>query len=309
MDDLAKTGFSRRDFLKRLGFGAAAATAACLLPGGDALASETLSGPTWGMLIDLSRCSGCNSCALACKESNDLPYADIVPKALGARTYTFVEAYQVANNQRQIVTRYVKRQCMHCLDAACVSACPAAAMHNSGEGPVIYRADRCLGCRYCEVACPFGIPRFDWDNSITPRINKCWMCYERLKEGEEPACASACPTGAIHFGRREDLVAQAHARIASNPDRYVDHVFGESEVGGTSMLYISDVPFEQMGFATDLPVIAPPKQTEKILYKLPYVIAGMAAFMTGTAIYTHRKPTLAVPAEGKPALPHDEQEE
>jgi formate dehydrogenase iron-sulfur subunit len=179
-------------------------------------------------------------------------------------------------------------------------------MYNSGEGPVIYRSDRCLGCRCCEVACPFGIPRFNWDNSITPTINKCWMCWDRLKEGEEPACVSACPTGAIRFGRREDLLAQAHARIASHPGRYVDNVYGEHEVGGTSMLYISDVPFEQLGFAMDLPVIAPPKQTEKILHKLPYVIGGMAAAMTGTALYTHRKPAIA--AEVKVDVPPDGEE-
>lgn len=298
MDDLAKARVSRRDFLKSLGLGAAVAAAASLLPEATARAAEASEGKTWGMLVDLTRCSGCNSCALACKEANGLPHIPgTVPTALETNTYTFVEAFQVANRHGEIVTRYVKRQCMHCLEAACVSACPAAAMHSSGEGPIIYRASRCLGCRYCMVACPFGIPRFNWDNSITPRINKCWLCYERLKEGEEPACVSACPTGAIRFGRREDLLAQAHARIASHPDRYIDHVFGQSEVGGTSVLYISDVPFERLGFPANLPQVAPPKQTEKILYKLPYVIVGMAAFMTGTALYTRRKPSVAVPVE------------
>jgi len=310
MDNLDKARISRRDFLKSLGLGAAAAAAASLLPETTALAAEAPAGPTWGMLIDLTRCTGCNSCALACKEANGLPQIPgKVPTALEADTYTFVEAFQVANLRGEIVTRYVKRQCMHCLEAACVSACPAAAMHSSGEGPVIYRASRCLGCRYCEVACPFAIPRFNWDNSITPTINKCWMCYERLKEGEEPACVAACPTGAIRFGRRDDLLAQAHARIASHPDRYVDHVFGESEVGGTSVLYLSDVPFDRLGFPANLPLVAPPKQTEKILYKLPYVIFGMAAFMTGTALYTHRKPAVAVPVEADAATDAPDKEE
>jgi formate dehydrogenase iron-sulfur subunit len=161
-------------------------------------------------------------------------------------------------------------------------------MYSSGEGPVIYRAVRCLGCRYCQVGCPFEIPRFNWDNPITPTINKCWMCYDRLQDGEQPACTAACPSGALHFGKRSQLLVQAHALIDNSPERYVDHVFGEHEVGGTSMLYLSDIPFEDLGFPVDLPHYAPPRETEKIMSALPYVLGGMATLMTGTALYTHR---------------------
>jgi formate dehydrogenase iron-sulfur subunit len=282
---------SRRDFLK-----IAAATTAGFLAGSayPVYASETSAEGTWGMLIDLTRCTGCNSCALACRESNNLPHADVVPGALESDAFTFVDARQVVTANGAIETRYVKRQCMHCLNAACVSACPAAAMHASGEGPVVYRPNRCLGCRYCQVACPFEVPRFDWENGVNPVISKCWLCYDRLQAGQKPACAEACPTGALRFGRREDLLAQAHAQIVSNPDQYIEQVFGESEVGGTSMLYLADVSFEQLGFPASLPQTAPPEETEKIMSKLPFVIGGMAAVMTGTALYTHRSPTKSI---------------
>jgi len=307
---------TRRDFLKKVGAGIAAATTAGLL-GGKAYPVYA-SGPsveqTWGMLIDLTRCTGCNSCALACKESNDLPQPDVVPHSLDSDAYTFVDARQVVTAGGESQTRYVKRQCMHCLNAACVSACPAAAMHSSGEGPVVYRPNRCLGCRYCQVACPFEVPRFDWDNGVNPVINKCWLCYDRLQAGQRPACAEACPTGTLRFGRRTELLAQAHAQIASNPGRYIDHIFGENEVGGTSMLYLSDVPFKQLGFPSGLPPTAPPEETEKIMSRLPLVIGSVAAVMTGTAVYTHRSSTKSTErgeasAPTQPPLPPDDQEE
>jgi formate dehydrogenase iron-sulfur subunit len=297
---------SRRDFLKTVGAGIAAATTAGLFASQayPARASEKPAQQTWAMLIDLTRCTGCNSCALACKESNGLPAADGAPQALDSETFTFVDARQVITPGGEIQTRFVKRQCMHCLNAACVSACPAAAMYSSGQGPVVYRPNRCLGCRYCQVACPFEVPRFEWDNGINPQISKCWLCYDRLQAGQKPACVEACPTGTLRFGQREDLLAQAHAQIASNPGRYVDHVFGEFEVGGTSMLYLSDVAFEQLGFPGHLPQTAPPEETEKIMSKLPFVIGGVVALMTGTAVYTHR-----APAEATQSQPPDDGEE
>jgi formate dehydrogenase iron-sulfur subunit len=302
MSKVTNSKLSRRAFLKKFGAGVAAATATQLLYGQPcpAYASEAPAGQSWGMLIDLTRCAGCNSCALACKQANNLPRTEGNPQALASDTYTFVDERPITMPDGSIEMRYVKRQCMHCLNAACVSACPAAAMYNSGDGPVIYRSNRCLGCRYCQVACPFEVPRFEWENGITPVISKCWLCYDRLKEGQKPACAEACPSGALRFGRRDQLLAQAHAQIASNPGRYIDHVYGESEVGGTSMLYLSDVPFDQLGFRTDLPETAPPEETEKIMSKLPYVITGVAAAMAGVAVYTHRNPHQNVHPSGKP---------
>jgi len=301
-----KSKLSRRAFLRQIGLGASAMVAAHLFSGQaqPAQASSDSASTTFGVLIDLTRCVGCNSCALACKAVNNLPQADIEPDGLSSEAYTFVDTRQVTTAEGMTETRSVKRQCMHCLDAACVSACPAGAMYKSEEGPVIYRAERCLGCRYCQIACPFEVPSFEWQNGITPVISKCWMCYARLQEGQKPACVEACPTGALRFGRRNDLLAQAHAQIECNCGRYVDHIFGEHEVGGTSMLYLSDIPFEQLGFPVNLPETAPPEETEKIMSTLPFVITGMAALMAGTAAYTHHKSSHA-----KIPTPTDEQEE
>jgi formate dehydrogenase iron-sulfur subunit len=184
-------------------------------------------------------------------------------------------------------------------------------MYKSDEGPVIYRAERCLGCRYCQIGCPFGVPTFEWQNGLTPVIGKCWLCHSRLQEGQIPACVEACPTGALRFGRRDHLLAQAHAQISSNPGRYVDHIFGEFEVGGTSMLYLSDLPFAELGFPVDLPHTAPPEETEKIMNKLPAVIAGMTVLLAGTAMVTHRhqSPESSPENEGQTITLPDGQEE
>jgi ferredoxin len=138
---------------------------------------------------------------------------------------------------------------MHCIDPACAAACPVAAMYKTEEGPVIYKDERCLGCRYCMNACPFGVPTFDWDKGMLDGalIRKCNMCFERLQEGKQPACVAACPAKAVIFGKRSDLLKEAKDRIAKNPDRYVDHIYGEHEAGGTSFLLLAGVPFDKLG--------------------------------------------------------------
>ena len=286
---MSAPAISRRQFLKGIGVGTTAALAGQLLIAPATHASETNADETWAVLVDLTRCVGCNSCVLACKESNNLPNPTTPPDALSSEAYTFVDTHQVPNASGEMEERYAKRQCMHCVDPACVSACPAAAMYKSEEGQVVYRSERCLGCRYCQMACPFEVPSFEWDNGVTPVISKCWMCVDKLKEGDVPACVGACPNGALRFGNRKALLAQAHAQIESNPNRYIDHVFGEFEVGGTSMLYLSDVPFEAMGFPTNLPLTAPTEETEKIMNTLPAVITGTTALMAGIAYYTQRR--------------------
>jgi formate dehydrogenase iron-sulfur subunit len=310
-----KNSLTRRAFLRKIGAGVAATMAAqaLALRAYPAVASTTVNRNTPAVLIDLTRCIGCNSCALACKESNGLPDPEVVPEGLSSGAYTFVATYDVTTAAGEVETRNVKRQCMHCLEPACVAACPAAAMYKSKEGPIEYRPDRCLGCRYCQIACPYGVPSFDWENGFTAKISKCWLCYDRLLEGKQPACVEACPTGALRFGWRDDLLAQAHAQIASNPGRYVEHIFGEHEVGGTSMLYLSDIPFAELDFPVELPDVAPREATEKVMGKLPAVIVGVGALMAGTAAYTHRdsltRGQTKQSSTEAPGLPEEQEEE
>lgn len=279
---------SRREFLK---YSVAAAGAGILASGMPRRAAASgdnttaVRGAVPAMLIDLSRCVGCGNCQRSCIEANKLqPKAEELNR-LSSATYTFVEQRAVDGGE----TRWVKRQCMHCLDAACASACPVKALYQTPEGPVAYRPDRCLGCRYCMASCPFGLPRFDWENGLTPQIRKCMFCYERQQQGEPPACAANCPSGALKFGARGELLKEAHARIAANPTHYVDHVYGEQEAGGTAMLYISDVPFEKLGFRTDVTTRPLPAYTWDVMSKLPYVVGSMAVVLTGASIVTRMR--------------------
>ena len=276
---------SRRQFLKL-----SAATV-----GGAALASRTTkpAGASSGvdpatvpaMLIDISRCVGCGNCQRSCGEANGLKPTTDQTKSLNAQNFTYLQQVDLEGGKQ----RWVKRQCMHCLDAACASACPVSALHQSNEGPIVYRVDRCLGCRYCMASCPFGVPTFDWEDGLTPEIRKCMFCYERQQQGELPACVANCPTGALKFGRRDELLAEAHSRIAANPDFYVDHVYGEHEAGGTAKLYISDVPFAMLGFRTDVTTRAVPAYTWDIMSKLPAVVGSLAVVLTGASIVTRRR--------------------
>ena len=254
---------------------------------------------TYGLLIDTTKCIGCRGCQVACKQSNDLAAESTGfrairtnPPDLTSDTWSLVEFYEVVKSQQRLAWRFVKRQCMHCLEPACVSVCPVAALQKTAEGPVVYFAKRCIGCRYCMTACPFNVPKYEWD-SATPLVQKCVMCAERLADGEQPACAKACPSGAIEFGQRSALLAEAHDRIAARPNRYVDYVYGEHEVGGTGVLYLSDVPFAAIGFPTTLPLYPLPAKTWAVMSMVPGIAGGAAALMGLAYILTRRQQALA----------------
>jgi len=254
-----------------------------------------------GVLVDITRCVGCGSCAVACKLYNGLNWDETSPAigekaALSAANWTAVRTYGMERN-KQSVLRFVKNQCLHCLDPACASACFAGAFRKTPEGPVVYNERICVGCRYCMLACPFSIPKYEWD-ALFPRVRKCQMCYSRVKEGEMPACVSVCPTQALEFGKREELLQEARARIAAEPNKYVNHIYGEKEYGGTSWLYISDVPFEQIGFRTNVSTESVPHWTGRVTrWTLP-VAAGWTAVLTALYLFTRRRAEIQEGSEG-----------
>jgi formate dehydrogenase iron-sulfur subunit len=229
------------------------------------------------ILIDTTRCRGCNLCVEACRRKNGQPIRDTWPSGLSPETYTYVR--EVRNE-----TYYAKRQCMHCVNPSCVSVCPVAAMRKSKAGPVYYEANRCFGCRYCELACPYQVPRYEWDE-LWPRVTKCNMCRERVESGGLPACVAACRFRALTFGDRERMLAEAHRRIARGPETYVNHVYGEHELGGTCVLYLSSVPFEELGLP-EMPEEAPPQHTWDDTVKLPWVMGGGVVLLTSAWLAT-----------------------
>ncbi|MBW7888813.1 MAG: 4Fe-4S dicluster domain-containing protein [Bacteroidetes bacterium] len=229
------------------------------------------------LLIDLTLCIGCGACQAACKETNNLPTEE--EDKLSPTAYTALEEHGEI---------YVRRMCQHCEDPTCASVCPVGAFTKTAEGPVVYDVDKCIGCRYCMQACPFQVPRYDW-SSRAPQIHKCNLCYARLKEGEQTACAEACPTGATKFGDREELLAEAWERIKAEPGKYVERVYGQHEVGGTSILYLSPVPFEQLGFKTNLQETALPQLTWNVLSKIPNIVTVGGVMLFGIWWITNRR--------------------
>jgi formate dehydrogenase iron-sulfur subunit len=242
------------------------------------------------ILIDTTRCVGCEKCVAACKEENNLG------KDRPWQGQAAIDSLSATRNiavHRQPEDHFVVQQCRHCLEPACVSACLVGALQKTPEGPVIYEADKCIGCRYCLLACPYGIPRYNWD-TVVPIVHKCTMCYHRLQEGGVPACVEACPEEATIFGSRPELVAEAHRRIAADPGRYTPRVYGEREVGGTSVLYVSDTPLDFLAWKSDLGDQSLPALTWQSLNKVPPVVVGMAAFMGGVYWTFNRRKKLAI---------------
>jgi formate dehydrogenase iron-sulfur subunit len=223
------------------------------------------------LLFDATKCIGCKACFYACKESNKLPQKEKEEEELTNTAYTVVKEKDGV---------YYRRLCMHCNVPTCASVCPVKAFEKTENGPVIYHDKRCMGCRYCIQACPFGVPTYEWE-STTPLVRKCTMCAERQKEGKITACSEACPTGATIFGDRDELLMEARKRIQENPGQYVDHIYGEKEAGGTSVLFLSSVPFEKFGFPTNLIEEPLSDLTWKIMSKIPNYVVVSGVFLYG----------------------------
>lgn len=241
------------------------------------------------LLIDTTQCVGCGSCYEACKEKNGLPETsdDFLNDHLSENTFTILVDED---------DRYLRRMCMHCVDPTCVSVCPVGALEKTAEGPVVYHEDRCMGCRYCVQACPFDVPKYTW-NTRTPKVRKCTMCADRLAQGQPTACAEACPAGATMFGDRDQLLAEAKSRIAADPDTYYNHIYGENEIGGTSVLVISDVSPAALGFPTNLGNEPLPDLTAAVLEKIPRFCVVASVFLGGIYWITKRREEVRL-AEG-----------
>jgi formate dehydrogenase iron-sulfur subunit len=229
------------------------------------------------LLIDISLCVGCNACQSGCKEANHLPAGEEATLSLTAFTAL-----------RKHGDAYVRQLCQHCDVPTCVSVCPVGALTKSEAGPVAYDGNKCIGCRYCLQACPYHVPKYEW-SSTKPSIRKCNFCAERQARGLATACAEACPTGATVFGDRDQLLLAAAGRIASEPTKYVPRIYGQDDVGGTSMLYISPVPFEQLGFDARLGKTPMPLLTMSALSKAPHVLTVGGVLLTGIWWITNRR--------------------
>lgn len=308
---------TRREFLKISGAGAMALSA---IPVFDQVALARALGPgaggeQVGILIDTTLCIGCRLCQVACKKKNqlppdpdNLPQGKTYPPQLSATTYTHVEFREVKGIPAKVAgagsrpcapatqsdcdkmtpaIRTVKTQCMHCLNPACASVCPVGAIQKTARGPVVYDQDKCMGCRYCMAACPFNIPKFEWD-SANPRIRKCSMCADLVEQGKPPACVSACPVQATIFGPRAQLVAEAQSRIRQNRDGYTPYIFGLTEVGGTSVLYLANVAFDKLGFNMNLPKQELPDLTWQVMEKIPGVAIGVGLLMASISWWNRR---------------------
>lgn len=240
----------------------------------------------FGCLVDTTRCVGCRSCQVACKQSNGLKgetnqffatgggYQN--PRKFTPQTFTYISYHELADDAGRPTWSFVKHQCLHCTDMYCANVCAPGVYYRTQTGVVDALSQQCIGCAACIDACPFGVPTIDYWEQVTPIICKCTFCLERLQTpvpekldgkplaGEHrtryeeslhtPACAKACPNGALQFGERDALLVEARRRIAAQPDRYVDHIYGEVEAGGTGWLYLAGVPFEKLGFPTSLPM-------------------------------------------------------
>ena len=232
------------------------------------------------MLIDITKCIGCLSCEAACKQLHGFP-PEPEPK-LSTTAFTIVETRE---------KRFVRRMCMNCQDPACVSACLVGALKKTKLGPVTYDSSRCIGCRYCLVACPFNVPRYQWAK-LAPFVTKCDMCYARQAQGLPPVCVEACPVQASIVGWRDEILEEAERRILSD-SRYVKRIYGAEEVGGTSVFYVSDVRFEELGFA---PVESQPMPvlTANALGDIPTVVMVGGGLLAGLYWFTNRRKLVAL---------------
>jgi formate dehydrogenase iron-sulfur subunit len=298
------------------------------------LAVET---PIKATLVDITKCIGCRACQVACKQWNDREGEETEldfnlgfqnPATLSANTLTLITFHELPDEKAPGGLHYLftMRRCLHCLEPACASACPTTALDRRSDGPVIYDANKCIGCRYCIWACPWGVPTAEWD-SLAPKIQKCTHCADRsdqpvplarngqtfsLEESKPyaenivtPACVKACPADCLRFGTREEILQEAHNRISTHPDKYVDHIYGEKEAGGTSVLYLSSVPFEKIGFP-DVGTKAYPRFSKMALHAVPPAVLAVGALLGGAYAFLKRRTSATAKGRVETPPPQDQ---
>jgi formate dehydrogenase iron-sulfur subunit len=241
------------------------------------------------ILNDTTLCTGCERCVDACKQENKLG-ADLPRR--WKQQIDDLSSTRFTSVVRREDSRFVRRFCRHCEQPACVSACIVGALRKTAEGPVVYDSNKCIGCRYCIMSCPYGIPRYDWESPI-PYVRKCILCYSRIQAGRIPACVEACPEKATIFGPRDEMLREAHSRIEKNPERYIQAVVGETEAGGTSVIYISDIPLGFLSYNPNLGNQPLPALTWSALSKVPPLVVGMGGLMAGIYWIVERRMKLS----------------
>ncbi len=292
-------GITRRQFLGWMG--AATGAAALSDPTAYAATNKHFKGHpgSLGVLHDITLCIGCRKCEEACNQVNELPKPERPFDDLSvlselrrphADTYTVVNRFQPEGTPAPI---FAKKQCNHCLEPACASACFVKALTKQPTGAVTYNAALCVGCRYCMIACPFNIPAYEYHKAFTPRVMKCTLCQPLLEKGRLPGCVESCPKEALTFGPREELIKIARRRIEKYPDRYVDYLYGEHEMGGTSWLYLASVPFNEIGLREDLGVTSAPQLTAGPLAAVPIIVGLWPVLLTGIYAISRRKDQMA----------------
>ncbi|MBK7405851.1 MAG: 4Fe-4S dicluster domain-containing protein [Phycisphaerales bacterium] len=289
---VSSNGPSRRGFMKLSALAVAAAAA-------PATASHhaELDPDRKGVLVDMTLCVGCRRCEWACADANDNPHGELHEYDDASvfdrpRRPTATQLTVVNRTPGQPEPIHLKLQCMHCEKPACVSACLVGAMRKQPDGPVTYDASRCIGCRYCMVACPFEVLGYEYERALTPRVRKCSLCRERTRDGELPACVKICPVEALTYGPRAQLIATARERIAARPDRYIDRIYGEHEAGGTSWLYIAGRPFEELGLPR-LGTRSPADSSESVQHGIfrgfaaPLLLGGLLGVIHNVTRHEH----------------------
>ncbi len=196
-----------------------------------------------GFLVDTSRCIGCRSCQVACKQWNKLESDKTGnqgtfenPRDLTPALYNRIRFVEKADPQGDMSWRFLNERCMHCGDAGCMKVCPSpGALTRNKDGVVVFNKEKCISCKYCVSACPFNIPRYDGDD----KISKCNLCMDRITAGLVPACAKACPTQTLQFGNRSAMISKAKGAKKT--------LYGESDLNGLGVVYALEGPPEQYG--------------------------------------------------------------